>query len=458
MIKHEINKGNLSNTNKKINLNALKKIPKNILFSFEKKNNKKLNFKIKSYNISSNGNNNKNIKYLNYRQKLLNKCNSQIYNNKILPILTNNHNNNHRKISFSLGDKSLTKNIPSIKTPKILEKSNSQINKIIIPYLSNNQNKNQKEEEKNKDIYQTINTIKDSNHLNKINENENSENNEKINNNKNEINKVSSSNLKKSNLDEKNPEKKNNNNNENPEKEEIGKEENKIIQSYNSNENIEKLSKDLLPRRKTYKFCPYKFSKFFKISKNRNVSARNIYEYYISEDLKENNLDDPIDNFTKFVEKKYRNPNKKFNKLYGINKSYLIRLQEIKNNNSIAYKDDFNLQEYQKILCGMIRKRVRSDNIYILKEDYKKFNEKLNKGFLSHKGRFSQLAEKIRYNAPSYLVNKLKKLDEDKLKAKAKYFNININKRKNNDVDYAIEDFDFYLENKFIPNIDNNKM
>ena len=106
----------------------------------------------------------------------------------------------------------------------------------------------------------------------------------------------------------------------------------------------------------------------------------------------------------------------------------------------------------------MIRKRVRSDNIYILKEDYKKFNEKLNKGFLSHKGRFSQLAEKIRYNAPSYLVNKLKKLDEDKLKAKAKYFNININKRKNKDADYAIEDFDFYLENKFIPNIDNNKM
>ena len=102
----------------------------------------------------------------------------------------------------------------------------------------------------------------------------------------------------------------------------------------------------------------------------------------------------------------------------------------------------------------MIKKRVRNDNIYILKEDFKKFNEKLNNGFLSHKGRFSQLAEKIRYNAPSYLVDKLKKLDEEKIKAKARYFNINLNKKKDADIDYALEDFDYYLENKFVPNID----
>ena len=185
--------------------------------------------------------------------------------------------------------------------------------------------------------------------------------------------------------------------------------------SNNNQNNINKLSKDLIPKKRNYKYKLYKFSKFYKISKNRNVSARNIYEHYISEDLKENDINDPRDNFTKFVEKKYKNPFKKFDELFGINKPYLVRLQEIKNNNSIAFKDDFNLQEYQKILCGMIRKRVRNDNIYVLKEDYKKFNEKLNRGFLSYKGRFSQLAEKIRYNAPSYLVDKLKKLDEDKL-------------------------------------------
>ena len=43
-----------------------------------------------------------------------------------------------------------------------------------------------------------------------------------------------------------------------------------------------------------------------------------------------------------------------------------------------------------------------------MKEEFQKFNEKLNKGFISHKGRFTQLAEKIRYNALSFLIDKLK--------------------------------------------------
>ena len=99
----------------------------------------------------------------------------------------------------------------------------------------------------------------------------------------------------------------------------------------------------------------------------------------------------------------------------------------------------------------MIKKRVRNDGIYILKEDFKKFNEKLIQGFIPYRGRFSQLAEKIRYNAPSYLIDKLKKLDEEKLKINARYLNINLNKKKEKDEDYALEDFQFYLENKFIP-------
>ena len=47
-----------------------------------------------------------------------------------------------------------------------------------------------------------------------------------------------------------------------------------------------------------------------------------------------------------------KNIKKNFNKLYlyMINKPYLVGIQEIKNNNSIAYKENFDLKEYQNIL------------------------------------------------------------------------------------------------------------
>ena len=446
MNKNEVSQGNIEKSNKGPSLNALKNKSKKVQFSLGNKNNV-LNGKLKSYNISSFGNqnkNNKNIKYLNYRKKLLNKCNSQIFNHKILPILSNNHinnyNNNYNPVVCSFNNKNKLKKIPLIKTPNSSENINfTQNNPIKVPTKSNSQNIsfNKNIKAKNIDIIDNIN-------IQKI---QISQKNKKIKNSL--LNRELSPDLKKPILDEK----KNNEREENKTQENINSNKNKNEKNENEKK-LEKLSKDLLPKKHSYKFSPYKFSKFYKYSKNRNVSARNIYEYYLLEEIKDNRISDPINNFTKFVEKKYKNPNKKFNKLYMINKPYLVRLQEIKNNKSIAFKDDFDLKEYQNILCGMIRKRVRNDNIFILKEDFKKLNERLNKGFLSHKGRYSQLAEKIRYNAPSYLINKLKKLDEEKIKSKARYFNINLNKKKDNDIDYAIEDFDYYLENKFIPNMD----
>ena len=445
----------IENYYKRQNINLFKKFNKKVHFSNGKKNSL-LNMKIKPVSTSSgNINKNPNLKYLNYRQKLLNRCNSQILNNQILPIITNNHRYSYNNMAISIGDNSKMKKISFIKSPNSSENiNNSKISKFQIPILYNSNNVSinniNKEEKKNKDLAHSTNVHNILNYENNkpeiknnsINNKEGKNQNKEINTNQKSLQEKEKLDLKENNI------KKEEENNLNEKKE--TNEENTLEKT----ERIEQLTRDLQHKKKPYKYRPYKFSKFYKLSKNRNVSARNIYAYYIQEEIKENNIPDPIDNFTKFIEKKYRNPSKKFNKLYGLNKPYLVRLQEIKNNNSIAYKDDFDLKEYQNILCGMIKKRVRNDNIYILKEDFKKFNEKLNKGFLSHKGRFSLLAEKIRYNAPSYLVDKLRKLDEDKLKAKAKYFNINLNKKRNADIDYALDDFDFYLENKFIPNLD----
>ena len=45
-----------------------------------------------------------------------------------------------------------------------------------------------------------------------------------------------------------------------------------------------------------------------------------------------------------------------------------------------------------------------------------------------HKGRYTQLADKIRKNAPNYLLNRLKKLDQENLISKAKYFHVDVTK------------------------------
>lgn len=177
------------------------------------------------------------------------------------------------------------------------------------------------------------------------------------------------------------------------------------------------------------KFKPFGFSEFYQISKNADVSARSIYKHYILEEMKDE-TPDPSNNFTKYILKKYKNPKKKLNELYGLNEDNIRRINEIKTNNAIALKKDFNLKEYQKILCGMIKKRCTKDTMIYLKKQYEKFNDEIKnyKRSFRYKGRYTKLADKIRKNAPSYLIKRLKQLDEENLISKAKYFNVDLTK------------------------------
>lgn len=399
--------------------------PNKLQYSFIHQNiNNIPNFRLMSYKDIYNPNKNmKNIKYLHYKEGLLKKCNSQVLdNNQIFPILKINPNHYRNNLKSNSNDidkknpkiKNKNKNISNSKIVNL-----SQIKPIKIPSISISYSPSIKIK---KNLFDKGNKNK--------NENENEEK------------------LKQSHLEV--DEKKNGENNIENLGEENGEKE--II--LNDKENMEKLSKDLFyekNKKNEYKFRPYKFSKFYKLSKSRNVSAKNVYQHYLSLETKDNVID-PIDNFTKFIEKKYKDQKKIFDKLYLIDKPFLDRMEEIKSNRLLAYKDDFNIEEYQNILCKMLNKRVGSNSIFYLQQDYKKFNEKNGKGFHRYKGRYTKLSERIRNNAPSYLIDKLRKLDSDKLKAKAKYFNIK-NKKKDLDVEYAINDFDYYLENKFVPNI-----
>ena len=417
------------NKNENYSMNENRKLakqfrnPNKLQFSYISQNiNNIPNFRLMSYKDISNPKNIKNIKYLNYKKRLLKKCNSQIMENRqIFPILKINPNHYHKNL-ISKSNDILDNKYPIIQNKSISNSKNvnlSQIKPIKIPNISSSfcPNINIKKKLSDKGIKY---------------ENENKE-------------KMKESHIELS-------EKKNE---ENIEKsgEEYGEKE--II--LNDKENMEKLSKDLFSekneknKKNEYKFHPFKFSKFYKLSKSRNVSAKNVYQHYLSLETKDIVVD-PIDNFTKFIEKKYRNQKKIFDKLYLNDKPFLDRLEEIKSNRKLAYKDDFNIEEYQNILCKMLNKRVGSNLIFYLQQDYKKFNDLNGKGFHRYKGRYTKLSERIRNHAPSYLIDKLRKLDLDKLEAKAKYFKIK-NKEKDLDVEYAVNDFDYYLENKFVPNI-----
>ena len=57
-----------------------------------------------------------------------------------------------------------------------------------------------------------------------------------------------------------------------------------------------------------------------------------------------------------------------------------------------------------------------------LQDDYRDLNKKLFNVF-EPKGRYTFLAEKLRYNLPSFLIEKMKQLDKDSIISRMKYYN-----------------------------------
>ena len=191
--------------------------------------------------------------------------------------------------------------------------------------------------------------------------------------------------------------------------------------------------------------CPRELNQLIK---DKDITSRKIFDYYVYQNSKDTFK--PIKNFDKFLKKKYRFPKKRFNKIYCINKSYLNRLDQLKNNRIIAFKDDFNIKEYQSTLLQLLKKRVDDNNLNILGKNYRDFNENMNKKIIP-KGRFTNLADKIRNNAPFFLIKRLEEMDKEKLIARAKFLksNIDFNKKKKNSNENIFKEFDLYMEKKY---------
>ena len=113
-----------------------------------------------------------------------------------------------------------------------------------------------------------------------------------------------------------------------------------------------------------------------------------------------------------------KNDYKKFNygldKIYGNSQTFLRRLEEIKKNNIIAFKKDFNIENYQSTLLKILKKRVSQKSYINLQTSYRLFNER-NYGMLIPRGRYINLAEKLKDFLSKDIYEKMKRTDRNYL-------------------------------------------
>ena len=163
-----------------------------------------------------------------------------------------------------------------------------------------------------------------------------------------------------------------------------------------------------------------KYSNFFRKSQSDDIGTQTIYKYYLNKSSSE--ITYPVKNYNKLFKDKTRTVFEKLKRIYCENKNFETLLREIKDNHKIAFKDDFDIEEYQNTLLELLEKRVSQKNLIDLQEDYRELNKKLYDVF-EPKGRFTHLAEKLRYNLPSFLIEKMKQLDKDSILSRMKYYN-----------------------------------
>ena len=151
---------------------------------------------------------------------------------------------------------------------------------------------------------------------------------------------------------------------------------------------------------------------FLMKSKKEKISANDIIIHYLKENEKDNSKNVPFNNFKKYLE---NNDYKKFNygldKIYGNSEKFLKRMEEIKRNNIIAFKKDFNIENYQNTLLKILKKRVSEKSYIKLQTSYRLFNER-NYGMLIPRGRYVNLAEKIKDFLSKDIYEQIKRNDK----------------------------------------------
>ena len=191
------------------------------------------------------------------------------------------------------------------------------------------------------------------------------------------------------------------------------------IQNENNEEDPKHIKIVLPPLSKFIKKIPMKKNVSYLIkSKNKNISANDIYLHYLKENEIEKSKNKIEYNSTLVEFSKYLKDNdyKKFNydleKIYGDDKNFVKRINELKKNNNIAFKKDFNIQDYQRTLLKLLKKRISDKSMENLDQSYKLFNER-NFGMMIPRGRYINLADKLKDFLSKEIYEKVKRMDRN---------------------------------------------
>ena len=176
--------------------------------------------------------------------------------------------------------------------------------------------------------------------------------------------------------------------------------------------NNNKSIKIILPKVK-YKKKPLPF---IIRSKNNKITANDIYLHYLKENENDKNKIDnqpTIKDFAKYLKKiDNKKFNYGFNKIYGDDEFFNNMINEIKKNKNIALKNDFNIQDYQRTLLKLLKKRVSEKSLEKLETRYKLFNER-NYGMMIPRGRYINLADKLKDFLSKEIFEKVKRMDRN---------------------------------------------
>ena len=98
----------------------------------------------------------------------------------------------------------------------------------------------------------------------------------------------------------------------------------------------------------------------------------------------------------------------------AIQNRFLEESKKLKKNNVIAYKNDFNIENYQNTLLKILKKRVTEKSYNRLQKSYKLFNER-NFDIIIPSGRYVNLAERLKDFLSKDIYEKMKRTDKNYL-------------------------------------------
>lgn len=161
---------------------------------------------------------------------------------------------------------------------------------------------------------------------------------------------------------------------------------------------------------------PHSFSSSTLKVNNENKKKANLPKLYENYLKIEDKISKKEKSFIKLNKDKI--PNKKLRELYNMNTKYVIKEHQIKNNNRIAYQDDFNVNDYQLMLLGFTSLTTRRELVLKMKEKLNNLNNKSRVENLhfryNPKSRWDTLITSIENTVPLFLIDKLKTLGKRK--------------------------------------------